>query len=165
MTFRSGSEPPDVQAEKQELVVRAAKGLRIKDIALFEARFERPIRDSGEVTGDVVQQHKRGVQFAVGAVPAEYPEGTRLLQVRVSLGTRVVQSPDDEDPKPLFIIEADYLVEYVMTDDIPEDALKAFAEFNAVHNVWPFWREHVFNIVGRGRLPKLEVPLFQGALV
>jgi preprotein translocase subunit SecB len=89
----------------------------------------------------------------------------RLLQVRVSLGTRVVQQVEEGEPRALFVIEADYLVEYEMTDDVPDDALKAFAEFNAIHNVWPFWRQHVFGVVDRGRLPRLEVPLFEGVVL
>jgi hypothetical protein len=40
--------------------------------------------------------------------------------------------------------------------------IKIFAELNSVHNVWPFWRQHVFDIVSRARLPHLNVPLFSG---
>lgn len=152
-----------MDANTKKLLVRAAKGLRLNDIALFQARFDRPTPDTGDIHGEASQQHKRSVSYTVGSISSDAPDETRLLQVRVSLGTRVVQRVDGGEPQPLFVIEADYLVEYAIQGDVPEDAIKAFAEFNAIHNVWPFWRQHVFNIVEQGRLPHLEVPLFEGA--
>ncbi|MEO8460730.1 MAG: hypothetical protein ABI451_09395, partial [Dokdonella sp.] len=66
------------------------------------------------------------------------------------------------EPAIYFLIEAAFLVEYDVTGALEEDAIAAFANFNAVHNVWPFWRQHVFDIVQRARLPQLEIPLFSG---
>jgi preprotein translocase subunit SecB len=59
-------------------------------------------------------------------------------------------------------IEADFMVTYRLQAEIEDPALSAFSNFNAVHNVWPFWRQHVFDIVQRGELPNIEVPLFAG---
>jgi hypothetical protein len=70
-----------------------------------------------------------------------------------------------EDPPVYFEIEADFLIEYDVRGEPSNEAIKLFAEFadlNSVHNVWPFWRQHVFDIVSRARLPHLNVPLFSG---
>lgn len=154
-----------MEAETQALVVRATKGLKLRDISLYDARFSRPTVNSGDVVEEVFQQHKRGVAYTVGDAPENGAEKSRLLQIRVSLGTRAVQKMDQREPVVLFEIEAEYLVEYLMTEDVPDDAIKAFAEFNAIHNVWPFWRQHVFDLVDRGRLPRLTIPLFEGIVL
>ncbi|MBB1062084.1 hypothetical protein H4F98_16035 [Lysobacter spongiae] len=82
----------------------------------------------------------------------------------VSLGTRLVPPSQDNDSEvdAFFVIEADFLVNYEMKADIDQECIKAFADNNAVHNVWPFWRQHVFDMVSRARLPQLEIPLYSG---
>ncbi|TAN04141.1 MAG: hypothetical protein EPN40_00265 [Rhodanobacteraceae bacterium] len=84
------------------------------------------------------------------------------MQFFVRLGTRVVKDVADENPPVYFVIEATFLVEYEMVAPLGEDALKTFADFNAIHNVWPFWRQHVYDVVQRARLPHVDVPLFAG---
>jgi hypothetical protein len=46
--------------------------------------------------------------------------------------------------------------------ELSQGAIKIFADLNSIHNVWPFWRQHVFDVVGRARLPHITVPLFSG---
>ncbi|MBL0039624.1 MAG: hypothetical protein IPP28_00945 [Xanthomonadales bacterium] len=70
--------------------------------------------------------------------------------------------PGREDPNAIFIIEADFLVNYEIKSEIDEECIKAFADNNAAHNVWPFWRQHVFDTISRARLPHLDIPLFLG---
>jgi preprotein translocase subunit SecB len=88
----------------------------------------------------------------------------KSVQVLVSLGTRVVEAGAEhgDEAALLFMIEADYLVEYRIKSELSGDAAKAFAHFNGVHNVWPFWRQHVFTMVEQGRLPHIDIPLFTG---
>ncbi|MBK1720977.1 hypothetical protein CKO23_01765 [Thiocystis violacea] len=87
---------------------------------------------------------------------------THELHVLISLGERVVDNAPEDDPQIYFGVEADYLVVYDMLREVSEEALKAFADFNAVHNVWPFWRQHVFDLIGQARLTPLQIPLFSG---
>ncbi|QVL50047.1 MAG: hypothetical protein KFB96_06145 [Thiocapsa sp.] len=150
-----------VKIEAENLVNEAIAGLRLRDIVLYKSRLFR-----GEVMPDqdeleALQQHKRGVRFSVEEQDRS-GNSTRELHVMVSLGERVVDCVSDQDPKVYFGIEADYFVIYEMICPISQDALTAFADFNAVHNVWPFWRQHVFDLVGKARLPTLQVPLFTG---
>jgi len=149
--------------DTQELIGQAAKGLKLRDIMLYQASFGRPKPDFGDGPGEGFQQGKRAVSFTEGEAAGGEGAAKRLLQIRVELGTRVVSDPTGPEPEVLFFIEAEYIVEYELIDHLPEEAIKAFAEFNAIHNVWPFWRQHVFDIVQRAKLPHLDVPLFSGA--
>jgi len=148
----------------QSLLVEATHAFKLRDVALYSARFERPFADTGSAFDEAVQQHKQGVTFTVG----ENSDSKRLLQVCVSLGLRVVPRAGEDGEagmEPLFVIEADFVVEYEMVGDLSEEAIKAFAQFNAVHNAWPFWRQHVFSVVEKGRLPRLDVPLYEGVVL
>lgn len=141
------------------LCQEAAKALTLNDITLFESRLQR-----GDLTkSEGTIQNKKGVRFTKAFRTVEGEEQPSL-QVFVSLGTRVVEAgaADDDEAALLFMIEADYLVEYRIIDEISDDAAKAFAHINGVHNVWPFWRQHVFTMVEQGRLPHIDVPLFTG---
>jgi preprotein translocase subunit SecB len=150
-----------VKSEAENPINEAIAGLRLRDIVLYESRLFRgdvmPEQDEVEA----LQQHKRGVRFSVEEQDRA-GSSTRELHVMISLGERVVDCVTDQDPKVYFGIEADYFVVYDMICPISQDALTAFADFNAVHNVWPFWRQHVFDLIGKARLPTLQVPLFTG---
>lgn len=104
----------------------------------------------------------REVKYLLG--DAEFGGKThKILQVIVTLGVRVVADKDGDDPAVCFLIEADFLVEFEMSSDLDEKAVEAFANFNATHNAWPFWRQHVYDVVQRGRLPHIDIPLYSQA--
>jgi hypothetical protein len=150
--------------ETKELIQKAAEGLRLTDIFLLGSLFERPFTPD-EDEFEFVQQFKRAVEFAV-MEPLEIGRA-KELQVKVEFGTRFIyleagSTPEDltQDSKNLAVIEATFVVEYEILGEIDENALKAFSEINAVHNAWPFWRQHVFDVKQRARLPtSVEVPL------
>ncbi|MBX3691718.1 hypothetical protein [Dokdonella sp.] len=149
--------------EIKDQIRQASENLKIQDIVLFECRLERPERDPAKLAATVTQEHKRQVRYFSGR-PESGGEEAAILQVLVSLGTRLVppSSEGEEETEPFFLIEADFLVVYEMKADIDQECIKAFADNNAVHNVWPFWRQHVFDMVSRARLPHLEIPLYSG---
>lgn len=151
-----------MKVKDQGLVSRAAESLKLRDIALFSSRFERPVENIPPMLA-ADQQAMRQVTVAKGDIELE-PETKKVVQIRVTLGARLAASKEDSDSESevYYLIEATFLVEYEQISDVSDEALAAFANFNAVHNVWPFWRQHVFDIVSRGRLPQLEVPLFAG---
>jgi hypothetical protein len=147
-----------------EKALKSAVGaLKLKDIVLNEARFRRPTDLDSEVP--VQELVKRAVAFK----RVEATKGTsECLRILVGLGIRfaaISEGPDRSDPPDSEIyleIEADFVAQYEVKEAISEDAIKVFASFNAVHNVWPFWRQHVYDIVNRGRLQPIDVPLYSG---
>lgn len=145
-----------------ELLQTAAQALKVSDITLYKSLFERPQSMPNDGASEATQQVKRHTEYTI-TDRSENEEAGKDLVVMVSFGIRLAGPPPDNEneERPIyFIIEASFLVEYTMTNDIPEDAIKVFAQQNSVHNVWPFWRQHVFDIVQRGGLPHVDVPLF-----
>lgn len=146
------------EADKK-LIAQAAAALRIRDIMLNRSSFTRPTSPPAETDSVKVNQlGKQTVQYVIGEIPGSQ-DHLKLLQVTVELGIRIAGLEAQNTPV-FFEIEADFLVEYEIHAEISEAAVKAFADNNSVHNVWPFWRQHVFDVVSRGRLPHLEVPLY-----
>ena len=158
-----------------EQLSEAISALKLVDLTLLNAGFDRPSPQLGLIRG-YTQQDFRQVVYRVfdGDPKAGSVEGKRLFVI-VKLGVRLVRESeegsasepesegvDESDVEVLVTIEANYIVEYEMLAEPSEESLEAFAKFNAVHNVWPFWRQHVFDIVQRGSLPKVDIPLFSG---
>lgn len=131
---------------------------RLRNIWLQGAHFARPNDPPDQPELKLVQQSKRSVGFARKEI-REGAEAKQLLFVLVEFGTRVKAQPD-ADPTIYFEIEADFVAEYELTHGVADELVQQFADLNAVHNVWPFWRQHVFDIVQRGNLPQVEIPLF-----
>jgi len=146
---------------KTELIQKAISCLKLQDILLYESTFKRPDAVAASKHQEGLIQHKRGVQYTIGKFEND-GEQKDLLEILVSLGTRVVQDISEESPPVLFFIEAEFLVQYEIIKHLEGDACKAFAENNAIHNVWPFWRQHVYDVVERARLPHIDIPLFSG---
>ena len=144
------------------LLGEAIAGLRIRDIVLFASRLERPAPPPVDSDSQVLIQTKRQVRFERGELSENDEVVTPLVRVFVDLGLRIVDA-DDSDPTVFVLIEADFMAEYALTGEVSDGAMAAFAELNSVHNVWPFWRQHVFDVVQRARLPSIEVPLFSGS--
>lgn len=141
-----------------ELIRQATQLLVLSDITLFSCSFSRGAEAADSET--VLLQQKRATRFVKDRRSAESTFDD-LLQVRVSLGTRLAFERDG-DTKVLIEIEADFIVDYVCKSEVGQDAAVAFSEINAVHIVWPFWRQHVFDVVARAKLPPIEVPLLAG---
>lgn len=151
-------------------ITEAIASLSLRDIILHESRFERPSADRMHLPNEYGLQFRRAVSYVVGDpdLISEPSALSGLLQVKVDLGVRAVD-PDLEPPPGgqeapgdfvQFLIEASYILEYGMEHSLHDDVVKAFAEFNTVHNVWPFWRFHVFDVVQRARLPRIDIPSF-----
>lgn len=147
-----------------DLLGQAIASLRLRDIVLYASRFARPVSPSESLVEGTTQS-KRQVQFGRGTAEEE---GTtkQLLQVLVELGIRIVGHEKAGQEPPVFVeIEADFLAEYELVSDVSDEAIKLFADLNSVHNVWPFWRQHVFDVAQRGRLPPIVIPLFAGSML
>ena len=142
----------------KNLIAEASKHLRLGTINLYEGNLKR--FEALPETGELGQQTKLSVkadQFDLTDQNGTLP----ILRVLVDLGVRVVNLsiPEESEPAPLFQIEATFQLDYAITDQVDSAAIDEFARFNAVHNVWPFWRQYVFSMANQAGLPTPEIPL------
>ncbi|MGB0721760.1 MAG: hypothetical protein ACPGU7_05115 [Gammaproteobacteria bacterium] len=137
--------------------------IKLHDLFLYESAFTRGEDPDGGLPDTVLMEDMRRVEAAQMPYP-DGGEGTGLVQIKITLGSRAV--PDnggvdgDPEPAPLFTIEASFIVEYLTDEVLDDESIRVFANINGVHNVWPFWRQHVNDVVDRGRLPRIVIPLF-----
>lgn len=148
-----------MNAKEKNLIQVAVKQLKLLDILLYESRYSRPtarIKTDGIKT-TILEKHKTGYGI-------EKKEGTPgMLVVKIDLGIRMDKRKEGKqggDPETIVQIEADFIALYEIKSKVSNVALKTFAKYNGMHNVWPFWRQHVFDIVQRGNLPKINISLF-----
>ena len=136
--------------------------LKIEEIYLWDSKFERHADYQPAVhDGKVHVQSKRGFEAEVLKAEAADGETDELFRVKVSLGIRAVTSGDEEEP--LHSVEATFAVEYRITAPLPDAEMPDFIMFNSAHNVWPFWREHVYTTLQSASLPVLHIPFFSGS--
>lgn len=150
-----------MSAADDEVIRKITPLIKLKTIQLFSSRFVRPHENVTE-TASAIQQHSLGVDIGTGEIVEADGTISKAFQARVALGTRVVENKTEEPPSVFYIIEAVFSAEYQLLGEVSTEELTVFSQFNSVHNVWPFWRQHVFDIVQRGGLPQLEIPLMSG---
>lgn len=85
-----------------------------------------------------------------------------MLRVYVDLGIRSVCREADVE-EALYTLDAVFAVDYYVLATPTKEQFDAFVSFNSVHNVWQFWRQHVYDTLKRASLPVPAVPLFSGA--
>jgi preprotein translocase subunit SecB len=138
--------------------------LQINDIYLWSASLERENEyQEGLHRGKTTVQSRQGVQVDMLEAEGEDHESADLLRAMVTFGLRVVVAEKDkEEATPLHTIEATFAVEYVVLKEFTEEQFKDFCAFNCVHNVWPFWRQHVYDTLKKASLPMVSVPFYPG---
>ena len=143
---------------------------RIQDICLWSDRFSRHVEyQPGLHEKAMIVQARRSKTVEVLEIKDAHDNSFEILRVLVHLGMRaVVGDPEGEDPgevpedQILHEIEATFAVNYHIIAKPPAEFVEEFAAFNCVHNAWPFWRQHVFDVLKRASLPLVEVPFFSG---
>lgn len=150
----------------KEAIQSAVTKLSLLDIYLWDSDFERGTYvDARDYPAAPEQQSRLSVETQELTISFHESNSTLdVLRVLVTLGIRAV--PEDlEEPTEhdaLFKIEATFAAEYLISDTLSEEEIGEFSTHNAVHNVWPFWRNHVFSTVNNASLPKMNVPLLRG---
>lgn len=148
----------------KKVILSATDKLELLNIVLHESNF---IRDSDmdpfTYPSDIDQQN----MMSVSTEELSYDTSNDTLDIfrsYVSLGLRGVTltGNDENEVEILFTIEATFRVDYLLKESLLENEAKEFSEFNSVHNVWPFWRNYVFDTLRAADLPKLNVPLMRG---
>lgn len=144
-----------MNADDKKLIEEATASLKLLDIMLIGSHFSRP--EDFPLPGD--SQFSKLEKRVIGFLTEEHNQQT-ILMVKLGLGVRLVDHNDNE--RVYTQIEADFLALYLIESTLTDSHFQAFSEFNSLHNVWPFWRQHVFDIVQRGRLPTIDIPLMAG---
>lgn len=147
-----------------EALQRAIESLEIQDVYVRDLVAscvgEFDPKYAVELDRLEVQQMHLVRQASVASLSDEH----RLLRVFLRLGARWVD-PDkqDEEPAVRAVIEAEFVAEYRMEQELDQEAIDAFALRNASYHVWPYWRELLSNQCTRMHLPKLMLPMAQVA--
>ncbi|ASK70451.1 hypothetical protein CF168_17185 [Shewanella bicestrii] len=154
-----------------EAVKEAIDNLELLNIKLRSSEFQVKDAIDGVVRTDMQQQSLWHVEAEVVSFAGDIVTNStaEMLQVEITFGTRYIQkSPNEkssqntnEDAVELAKIGATYRLEYLIKKTIPEESIKAFCEFNAVHNCWSFWREHVFSTCQKAQIPTFAIPFFK----
>lgn len=145
--------------------------LKIQDIALWESSFKRYLEyQPGLHQGNITVLTRRDSRAELLEVEDVAGGKSDVLRALITLGTRGVVLPPgyepgtelDEDESVLFEVEATFAVSYEVVVEPNEEQLSEFVRFNCAHNVWPFWRQHVYDTLKRASLPLVAVPFFPG---
>ena len=144
-------------------VRRAQNKLELRDIVLHTSSLER-MGDIDPLLYPTSVRKESEVKVSVDKVSfVDDEDGTiPILRAYVQLVVRGFdEDQEDAETQALFAIRGEYRVDYLEVKELTETELDAFTEFNSVHNVWPFWRQHVYETVSRASLPRITVPLFR----
>lgn len=159
----------------KKAIEAASKKLELLSVVrvsqLLETDMDRYVTGSVPASEYITQQDRLAAKYRF----VEYErdgETFETLDIAVELGTRLVdpstadENDASDDVSVIATIEAVYHAEYLVIKKRPTDQqAKEFANFNAVHNVWPFWRQYVFDTARAANLPKIIVPLFRGTIL
>lgn len=152
---------------------QAIKCLKIRDVLMrktqafiaddYEPKYDPAIEDLAVQLMHVVRLG-RVLEIEDGE------QSLQVFQVFIDLGARWVRSvevvegaAEDSEPPVQAQIEATFVAEYELKEDLPKEALDAFALKNASYHVWPYWREYLSGQSMRMGLPKVMVPTVQFA--
>lgn len=140
---------------------KAKDALQITDVYLRDMTahcygdFE-PKYDPNLETLDIASKH------FVEKVDVVELDAKKLMRVFINLGVRWIDPIAESEELGLKAqIEAVFVVEYFMTEDLAKESMDAFALQNASYHVWPYWRELLMNQAARMHLPRVALPTIQ----
>lgn len=148
----------------KELIGEAIKSLELIDIHLYStsiSRFEEI--NSDDYPEEMGQQNKISVKAEFLENDSDDSDDSRLIHAKVEFGLRFIEENEESEIKTLAEIEACFIVKYHQTQEVSEEAINEFMQFNVVHNAWPFWREHAFRSAAQAKLPTPMISLFKPA--
>lgn len=96
---------------------------------------------------------------------ADTQDGVGIVRYLIDTGLRfVLAAEDNEDAEstPIAEITAVFVADYEARDAsvVTDESLEAFNQ-NALHHIWPYWREFIHTSSGRLRLPSVILPIRQ----
>lgn len=145
-----------------EKLQKAIDTLRIHDVYLrnslsqcvndFDPKYAQDI-------DKLITQTKHGVKQSH---LAQVDDCQWLVRVFIEVGIRLVD-PDieQEDESVRAFIEAEFVAEYTLDQELEQDCINEYALKNASYHVWPYWREFLMSQCTRMYLPRLVLPAVQ----
>lgn len=156
-TIKKKSQSSVGKASRYEMAAEIAQRVEIRDFHLVGS--ESALRH----TGSPPPAH---IRISHAAEPVMHDQ-TQVV-ARVAFRLKAHDDPSDFDNERFergVLIEAVYQLAYdfkpMRNKKYGEQYFQAFAEYNAVHNAWPFWREFVHGMLGRMGLPAVVMPSFK----
>lgn len=143
---------------------KAIDTFRINDVYLrnsiaqcvngFEPKYAPDLENLETQTKHVVRE----------AQIAQLNEAQWLVRIFIELGVRLVEPGiESEDISIRAFIEAEFVAEYTVDEELEQSCIDEYALKNASFHVWPYWREFLMSQCGRMHLPRLVLPTVQFA--
>jgi hypothetical protein len=146
-----------------DLLQDAIDNLSINDVYLLNsqcsvsAEFNAKYDDLSELTTQVkFEQPQTQIM--------EFADGNKFLRIICGYGCRRTKDEEGQESMQAALIEASFVAEYRIKNDISDESIAEFAKKNVNHHVWPFWREFLMSQIERLRLPRMTVHMFQFGL-
>ncbi len=142
----SGIPPRD-----DEAILRVASQVQLNAIEMVASYFQK--RDMTPLPGERVREDL----LPEIALEAEWD----MDEERGALGCLVTFGVVLPDPPP-YTLMARYRVLYELADwdtRLEAEDLDQFANWEAVFNAWPYWREYLSSMLNRAHLPRFVAPL------
>lgn len=118
----------------------------------FEPKYAPDIEQLEVQTKHIVKQ----------AQIVKLDEAQFLMRVFLELGVRWVDSSvADEAQSIRAFVEAEFVAEYAMDEELEQVCVDEYALKNTSYHVWPYWRELLMNQCNRMYLPKYVLPAMQ----
>lgn len=148
-----------------KLISEAISKTELLDIYLSSSVINRDINfDYDFPLDNVVQQSKLGLDAQMLESP---DDDSVILRALITFGVRFIPKPHTDevgtDIDFFSEIEAVFCALYRLKPDLSDDAIREFLQHNAVHNVWPFWREHALRVSAEAKLPRPVISLMKPA--
>lgn len=142
---------------------KAIDALKIQDVylRLSQAQCAEGFRPQFSEMESIQTQQ---MQVVRKSVVFETNDNSQLLDVHILLGLRWIepqQEGGDKEPEIKAFIEAEFVAEYLVIEELSQECIDEFAKKNAIYHVWPYWRELLNSQEVRLRLPVTSLPMVQ----
>jgi hypothetical protein len=114
----------------------------------------------GNEAGEEVDMLRVFCEFGIRAVGTEINPKSDIAPADQrpsrAAATKQPAVPDDL----VFLVEATLCVVIQLKRDFDQKDMDPFFANCCAHMAWPFWRQHVFDVVARSKLPQVPLPIF-----
>ncbi len=142
------------------LLQQAINNLSIHDVYLTNSHASIPEGTSAKYDNFVSYQTQVKTEYPLYDI-LEFEDDKKILRVKCGYGIRWISSNDEKDIVQRAVIEASFVAEYSILNELDESAIAEFIKRNVHHHVWPYWREFVASQTERMRLPRFVVQMVQ----